>query len=53
MEKYFPQRARDIGIYASAKTPDEQNFAAAFTNLENARLAAACGKPGRAATWTR
>ena len=34
MEKYFPQRARDIGIYASAKTPDEQNFAAAFAILE-------------------
>jgi hypothetical protein len=34
MEKYFPQRARDIGIYASAKTADEQNFAAAFAILE-------------------
>jgi hypothetical protein len=34
IEKYFPQRARDIGIYASAKTPGEQNFAAAFAILE-------------------
>ena len=34
MEKYFPQRARDIGIYASAKTTDGQNFAAAFAILE-------------------
>ena len=34
MEKYFPQRARDIGIYASAKTADERNFAGAFAMLE-------------------
>jgi hypothetical protein len=34
MEKYFPQRARDVGVYASAKTSGEQNFAAAFAILE-------------------
>jgi hypothetical protein len=34
MEKYFPQRARDIGVYTSAKTPGEQNFAAALAMLE-------------------